>query len=46
MEMMGEQIIPLPQSAVWDALNNPDILKQCIPGCDSVEKVSDNEYKI
>lgn len=46
MEMMGEQIIPLPQGAVWDALNNPDILKQCIPGCDSVEKVTDNEYKI
>jgi carbon monoxide dehydrogenase subunit G len=46
MEMMGEQIIPLPQSAVWDALNDPDILRQCIPGCDSVEKIADNEYRI
>ena len=46
MEMMGEQLIALPQQAVWDALNDPEILKQCIPGCESVEKVSDDEYKM
>ena len=46
MEMMGEQLIALPQQAVWDALNDPEILKQCIPGCESVEKVSDDEYRM
>ena len=46
MDMTGEQIIAVPQHRVWDALNDPEILKQCIPGCDSVERVSDNEYKM
>ena len=46
MEMTGSQFIPLPQQRVWDALNDPEILKTCIPGCDSIEKVSDTEYKV
>ncbi len=46
MEMSGEQRIALPQQQVWDALNDPEILKACIPGCDSIEKVSDSEYKV
>ena len=32
MEMTGEQLIPLPQQRVWEALNDPEILKACIPG--------------
>lgn len=46
MEMTGEQRIALPQQKVWEALNDPQILKACIPGCESIEKVSDNEYKV
>ncbi|MEK6209613.1 MAG: carbon monoxide dehydrogenase subunit G [Pseudomonadota bacterium] len=46
MEMTGEQLIPLPQQQVWESLNDPGILKACIPGCDSIEKVSDTEYKV
>jgi uncharacterized protein len=46
MEMTGEQLIPLPQQRVWAALNDPGILKACIPGCESIEKVSDAEYKV
>ncbi len=46
MEMIGEQIIALPQQQVWDALNDPVILKQCIPGCETVEMISDGEYKM
>ena len=46
MEMTGEQIIPLPQQAVWEGLNDPAVLKECITGCDSLERVSDNEFKI
>ena len=33
MEMSGEQRIPLAQQRVWEALNDPEILKACIPGC-------------
>ena len=46
MEMTGQQFIPLPQQRVWEALNDPQVLKACIPGCESVEKVSDTEYKL
>jgi len=46
MEMTGSRLIALPQQRVWEALNDPDVLKACIPGCESVEKVSDTEYKL
>jgi carbon monoxide dehydrogenase subunit G len=46
MEMTGEQFIPLPQQRVWEALNDPAILKSCIPGCESIDKVSGAEYKV
>jgi carbon monoxide dehydrogenase subunit G len=46
MEMTGSEFIRLPQRRVWDALNDPDVLKACIPGCESVEKVSDTEYRM
>lgn len=46
MEMTGEQLIPLAQQRVWEALNDPAILKACISGCESIEKVSDTEYKV
>jgi carbon monoxide dehydrogenase subunit G len=46
MEMTGEQLIPLPQQRVWEALNDPAILKACIPGCESIERVTAAEYKV
>jgi hypothetical protein len=46
MEMKGEQLIPVPQDVTWAALNDTAVLKDCIPGCESIEKVSDNEYAI
>lgn len=45
MEMTGEQLIPAPRTAVWEALNDPAILKQCIPGCDTLEKTSDTSFE-
>lgn len=45
MEMTGERRIPAPRQRVWDGLNDPDVLKACIPGCQSLEKVSDTELK-
>ncbi len=43
--MTGERRIPAPRSKVWDALNDPAILKASIPGCDNLEKTSDTEMK-
>ncbi|MEP0518958.1 MAG: carbon monoxide dehydrogenase subunit G [Hyphomicrobiales bacterium] len=43
MDMSGEYRISAPRETVWAALNDPDILKECIPGCDSLEKTSDTE---
>jgi carbon monoxide dehydrogenase subunit G len=46
MDMTGEQLIPLPQQRVWEALNDPEVLKACIPGCESIEKISESEYAV
>jgi uncharacterized protein len=44
MDITGEYRIPAPREAVWRALNDPEVLKGCIPGCESVEKLSDTEF--
>ncbi|OHC83775.1 MAG: hypothetical protein A3G73_06525 [Rhodospirillales bacterium RIFCSPLOWO2_12_FULL_67_15] len=46
MEMTGEQLIPLPQAEVWRGLIDPEVLKTSIPGCETIEKITDNEYKV
>lgn len=46
MEMTGEQLIALPQAATWDALHDPAILKDCVPGCESITRVADNQYDV
>jgi len=43
MDFSGEYRIPAPRPAVWEALNDPEILKQCIDGCESLDRVSDTE---
>ena len=43
MDMTGEQRIAASQQAVWRALNDAEVLRQCIPGCESLEKLSDTE---
>jgi uncharacterized protein len=43
MDMSGEYRIPAPRQKVWEALNDPEMLKNCIPGCESIEKLSDTE---
>lgn len=45
MDMSGERRIPAPRQKVWEALNDPATLKACIPGCDSLEKVGENDLK-
>jgi carbon monoxide dehydrogenase subunit G len=45
MEINGERIIGASRQTVWDAINDPEILKQCIPGGESVDRTSDSEMK-
>lgn len=45
VDMEGEERIAAPVQAVWDALNDPDMLRICIPGCESLEKKSDTELE-
>ena len=43
MDMTGEHRISAPREAVWAALNDADVLRVCIPGCEELEKKSDTE---
>ncbi len=42
MDMTGERRIPAPREKVWAALNDPAVLKSCIPGCQSLEREADD----
>jgi carbon monoxide dehydrogenase subunit G len=46
MEMKGEQLVPASQQATWDALNDPQVLKACVPGCESIDPTGPNEYQV
>lgn len=43
MDISGDFDIPASRQQVWDALNDPEVLAQCIPGCESIERESDTE---
>ncbi|MFT4025952.1 MAG: carbon monoxide dehydrogenase subunit G [Novosphingobium sp.] len=45
MRMTGEQRIAAPREKVWAALNDPEVLRQCIPGCQSLVKEADDRMK-
>jgi carbon monoxide dehydrogenase subunit G len=40
MDILGQQLIAAPRQRVWDALNDPVILKASLPGCESVERIT------
>lgn len=44
MTMKGEVNLPASREKVWDALNDPEVLKQCIPGCESLESTGENAF--
>lgn len=46
MEITGTQTIPAPRDVVWTALNNPEVLKKCLPGCESVEATTPEEFNV
>jgi carbon monoxide dehydrogenase subunit G len=45
MEMTNSRDIPASPATVWAALNDPAILQACIPGCESLERIGDNEWR-
>jgi carbon monoxide dehydrogenase subunit G len=44
--MTGEQLIPASQQNTWQALNDPDVLRDCVPGAESITRIGDNEYQV
>ena len=44
MKMHGEHKIPVDRKTVWDALNNPEVLKESIPGCTELEESDKNQF--
>lgn len=45
MTMKGAVELPARKEVVWAALNDPDVLKSCIPGCESLDKIDENTLK-
>jgi uncharacterized protein len=45
MEMTGERRIAAPRQRVWEALNDPAVLQAAIPGCESVERIGDDQFQ-
>ena len=46
MDMQGNRQLGVSQQQAWDALNDPTILKACIPGCEKFELTADNQYAV
>lgn len=46
MEITGHQLIAQPQRKTWDAICDPAVLQQCIPGCESMTRTADNEFDL
>jgi len=46
MDLSSTRIVPAPPSVVWSALNDPAILKECLPGCESFERAGDNAFQV
>jgi carbon monoxide dehydrogenase subunit G len=45
MELSNTRIVPAPPEAVFRALNDPEVLKACVPGCESLERVGDDAFQ-
>jgi carbon monoxide dehydrogenase subunit G len=45
MDISGEERINAPRQAVWNAMNDVDMLKPCIPGCETLERVSETDIQ-
>jgi uncharacterized protein len=46
MEMQGNRTLAVTQQQAWDALNDPEVLKACIPGCEKIERTGDDRFNV
>jgi carbon monoxide dehydrogenase subunit G len=46
MQMTGQRVLPVPPRQAWDALNDPEMLKACIPGCESITLTEPQRYEL
>jgi len=46
MTMSGEQLLPASRETVWGKLNDPEVLKVCIPGCETLDLLGANEFQV
>ncbi len=46
MDLKGERILPVDRDTAWRALNDPERLRGAIPGCETIERTGDNEYRV
>ena len=46
MDMQGSRQLAVTQQQAWEALNDPEVLKVCIPGCDSIEATGEGAYAL
>lgn len=46
MDMKGERMLPADRATVWSLLNDPDILRQCVPGCESLVATTEHSYDV
>ena len=46
MEMQGNRTLAVSQQQAWDALNDPEVLKACVPGCDKLERTADDQFSV
>jgi len=46
MELKGQRHLASDRPATWRALNDPEILRACIPGCETIERTGDNEFRV
>jgi carbon monoxide dehydrogenase subunit G len=44
MELTGERLIPADRTTTWAAINDPEILKSCISGCETLERTADDAF--
>jgi carbon monoxide dehydrogenase subunit G len=46
MTMTGEQQLAVPRAVIWAKLNDPNVLKACIPGCESLQTIGEREFEV
>ncbi|OWT57523.1 CoxG family protein [Candidimonas nitroreducens] len=46
MDMQGSRTLSVDRQQAWDALNDPEVLKACVPGCESIEATGENSYAL